>query len=53
MEGFGRFGSESALRGDVPTVQAVLVVGIVLVLAFNLLVNGLLTRLVPASRRGI
>jgi peptide/nickel transport system permease protein len=53
MEGFGRFGSESALRGDVPTVQAVLVVGIALVLAFNLLVNGLLTRLVPASRRGI
>jgi peptide/nickel transport system permease protein len=53
MEGFGRFGSESALRGDVPVVQGVLVVAIVLVLVFNLVVNALLARLLPASRRGI
>lgn len=53
MEGFGRFASESALRGDVPVVQGVLVVAIVLVLVFNLVVNALLARLLPASRRGI
>jgi peptide/nickel transport system permease protein len=53
MEGFGRFTSESALRGDVPAVQGALVVGIVLVLGFNLVVNALLARLVPSSRRGV
>jgi peptide/nickel transport system permease protein len=53
MEGFGRFASESALRGDVPVVQGTLVVAIVLVLGFNLVVNALLARLLPASRRGI
>ena len=53
MEGFGRFASESALRGDVPVVQGTLVVAIVLVLAFNLVVNALLARLLPAARRGI
>ena len=52
MEGFGRFTSESALRGDVPAVQGALVVGIVLVLGFNLVVNALLARLVPSSRKG-
>jgi len=53
MAGFGRFASESALRGDVPVVQGTLVVAIVLVLAFNLLVNGLLVRLRPAARRAV
>lgn len=53
MEGFGRFTSESALRGDVPAVQGALVVGIVLVLGFNLVVNAMLARLVPSSRRGV
>jgi peptide/nickel transport system permease protein len=53
MEGFGRFTSESALRGDVPAVQGALVVGIALVLGFNLVVNALLARLIPASRRGM
>ena len=51
MAGFGRFASESALRGDVPVVQGTLVVAIVLVLGFNLLVNALLTRLRPAAGR--
>lgn len=53
MAGFGRFASESALRGDVPVVQGTLVVAIVLVLAFNLLVNGALVRLRPGSLRGL
>ena len=53
MAGFGRFASESALRGDVPVVQGTLVVAIVLVLAFNLLVNGALVRLRPSSLRGL
>ncbi|MCU1470361.1 MAG: ABC-type transporter, integral rane subunit [Glaciihabitans sp.] len=53
MEGFGRFASESALRGDVPVVQGVLVVSIVLVLGFNLVVNALLARLLPATRKGL
>jgi peptide/nickel transport system permease protein len=53
MEGFGRFASESALRGDVPVVQGTLVVAIVLVLGFNLVVNAVLARLLPATRRGI
>jgi peptide/nickel transport system permease protein len=53
MAGFGRFASESALRGDVPVVQGTLVVAIVLVLAFNLLVNGALVRLRPAALRGL
>jgi len=51
MAGFGRFASESALRGDVPVVQGTLVVAIVLVLGFNLLVNALLTRLRPGAGR--
>jgi peptide/nickel transport system permease protein len=52
LSGYGRFANESALRGDVPAVQGVLVVSVVLVVAFNLLVNLLLARIVPAAGRG-
>lgn len=53
LSGYGRFANESALRGDVPAVQAVLVVSIVLVVAFNVLVNALLNRIIPAAQRGV
>jgi peptide/nickel transport system permease protein len=53
LAGYGRFAADSASRGDVPAVQGVLVLAIVLVVAFNLLVNLLLVRLSPASARGI
>lgn len=53
MPGFGQFAASSAQRGDVPAVQGVLVVSIVLVVVFNLLVNILLTRVTPASARGV
>jgi peptide/nickel transport system permease protein len=52
MAGFGRFAADGALRGDVPVVQGSLVVAIVLVLAFNLVVNALLVRLRPSAQRG-
>lgn len=51
MPGFGLLAADSALRGDVPVVQGTLVVSIVLVLAFNVLVNVVLTALQPATRR--
>jgi peptide/nickel transport system permease protein len=53
MAGFGQFAANSAQRGDVPAVQGVLVVSIVLVVVFNLLVNIMLTRVTPASARGV
>ncbi|MFB9950919.1 ABC transporter permease [Rhizobium puerariae] len=53
LAGYGRFAADSASRGDVPAVQGVLVLAIVLVVVFNLLVNLLLVRLSPASARGI
>lgn len=53
MAGFGQFAAASAQRGDVPAVQGVLVVSIVLVVVFNLLVNIVLTRITPASARGV
>ncbi|NUT01893.1 MAG: ABC transporter permease [Hamadaea sp.] len=53
MPGFGQFAAQSAQRGDVPAVQGVLVVSIVLVVVFNLLVNIILTRVTPASARGV
>ncbi|GIF69176.1 ABC transporter permease [Asanoa ishikariensis] len=53
MPGFGQFAAGSAQRGDVPAVQGVLVVSIVLVVVFNLLVNLVLTRVAPASARGV
>lgn len=52
MNGYGKFAAEAALRGDVPAVQGVLVLAIVLVLVFSTLVNLLLLRLNPAARRG-
>ena len=53
MPGFGQFAAKSAERGDVPAVQGVLVVSIVLVVVFNLLVNVILARVTPASARGV
>lgn len=53
ISGYGRFAADSAQRGDVPAVQGVLVVSIVLVVVFNLIVNIVLNRLIPASTRGI
>ena len=52
LSGYGKFASESALRGDVPAVQGVLVVSVVLVVAFNVLVNALLNRVFPGAGRG-
>ncbi|WP_246278841.1 ABC transporter permease subunit [Phytohabitans rumicis] len=53
MPGFGQFAAGSAQRGDVPAVQGVLVVSVVLVVVFNLLVNIVLGRVAPASARGV
>lgn len=52
LQGFGRFANDSAQQGDVPAVQGVLVVSIVMVVVFNLLVNLVLARISPASQRG-
>jgi peptide/nickel transport system permease protein len=51
MPGFGLLSADSALRGDVPVVQGTLVVAVVLVLAFNVMVNVSLSALQPGSRR--
>ncbi|MCU1692345.1 MAG: putative dipeptide transport protein of the superfamily, rane component [Frankiales bacterium] len=53
LQGFGRFASEAAQAGDVPSVQGVLVVSIVLVVAFNTVVNVALGKVTPASQRGV
>ncbi|MET9496233.1 ABC transporter permease [Streptomyces sp. NPDC006552] len=53
LQGFGRFANDAAQSGDVPAVQGVLVVSIVLVVTFNLLVNLALARVTPASQRGV
>ncbi|MBV2356740.1 ABC transporter permease [Streptomyces sp. J2-1] len=53
LQGFGRFANDSAQSGDVPAVQGVLVVSIVLVVSFNLIVNLVLARVTPASQRGV
>ncbi|WP_033288943.1 ABC transporter permease [Amycolatopsis jejuensis] len=53
LQGFGRFANDSAQSGDVPAVQGVLVVSIVLVVAFNLVVNIVLGRVAPAAQRGV
>lgn len=53
LSGFGQFASTSAQKGDVPAVQGVLVVSIVLVVTFNLIVNLLLGRISPAAQRGV
>lgn len=53
LAGYGVFASSSALHGDVPAVQGVLVVSIVLVVAFNLIVNIALNRIEPSAKRGV
>ncbi|MFJ4844651.1 MULTISPECIES: ABC transporter permease [unclassified Streptomyces] len=53
LQGFGRFANDSAQAGDVPAVQGVLVVSIVLVVTFNLIVNLVLSRVTPAAQRGV
>ncbi|MGW2592848.1 ABC transporter permease [Streptomyces sp. NPDC001515] len=53
LQGFGRFANDSAQAGDVPAVQGVLVVSIVLVVSFNLIINLVLARVMPASQRGV
>jgi peptide/nickel transport system permease protein len=53
LAGYGAFATQSAVSGDVPAVQAVLVITILLVVVFNLLVNVLLTRLIPSAARGV
>jgi peptide/nickel transport system permease protein len=53
LQGFGRFANDAAQAGDVPSVQGVLVVSIVLVVGFNLLVNIGLVRVTPAAGRGV
>jgi peptide/nickel transport system permease protein len=53
LSGFGQFAATSAQNGDVPAVQGVLVVSIVLVVTFNLIVNLILGRISPAARRGV
>jgi len=53
LSGYGVFATQSALKGDVPAVQAVLVIAVILVVIFNMLVNAILTLLIPASSRGV
>ncbi|MEF2977263.1 ABC transporter permease [Subtercola sp. YIM 133946] len=53
LAGYGVFAAQSAVSGDVPSVQAVLVISIVLVVVFNLLVNIILNRLIPSAARGV
>ncbi|MFT4122690.1 MAG: ABC transporter permease [Microbacteriaceae bacterium] len=53
LAGYGVFAADSALHGDVPAVQGVLVVSIVLVVVFNVIVNVILNRIVPSAARGI
>lgn len=53
ISGYGRFAADSAIRGDVPAVQGVLVVSVVLVVIFNVLVNIILNRISPAGQRGV
>ncbi|WP_375424380.1 ABC transporter permease [uncultured Friedmanniella sp.] len=53
LSGYGMFAAKSALIGDVPAVQGVLVVAVVLVVAFNVAVNVLLHRLIPTASGGV
>jgi peptide/nickel transport system permease protein len=53
LAGFGQFANNSAQMGDVPAVQGVLVVSIILVVGFNLIVNIVLGRITPAAQRGV
>jgi peptide/nickel transport system permease protein len=49
LSGYGQFASQSAIKGDVPAVQAVLVISVLLVVIFNLVVNVILAQLIPSS----
>ena len=53
ISGYGRFAADSAIRGDVPAVQGVLVISVVLVVLFNVIVNIILNRIAPAGQRGV
>ncbi len=53
LSGYGVYASQAAVRGDVPAVQGVLVVSVVLVVVFNLLVNIVLNRVTPDADRGV
>jgi len=53
LQGFGQFANNSAQAGDVPAVQGVLVASIILVVAFNLVINVILGRITPAAQRGV
>ena len=53
LQGLGRFANDAAQAGDVPSVQGVLVVSIVLVVTFNLIVNVVLGKVTPAAQRGV
>lgn len=53
IAGYGLFSAQSAVKGDVPAVQAVLVVAVILVVVFNMVVNAVLAVLNPASKRGV
>ncbi|WP_375432574.1 ABC transporter permease [uncultured Friedmanniella sp.] len=53
LSGYGMFAAKSALIGDVPAVQGVLVVAVVMVVAFNVGVNVLLHRLIPTASGGV
>ena len=53
LAGYGKYAADSAQRGDVPAVQGVLDVSIVVVVVFNLLVNTALVKITPASARGV
>ncbi|RLK58597.1 ABC transporter permease [Actinokineospora cianjurensis] len=53
LQGFGRFANDSAQAGDVPAVQGVLVVSVVMVVTFNLVINIVLGKVAPAALRGV
>jgi peptide/nickel transport system permease protein len=53
LSGYSVFASQSAIKGDVPVVQGVLVVSVFVVVLFNLLVNVVLNRLIPAASQGV
>jgi peptide/nickel transport system permease protein len=52
IPGLGMYAAQSALAGDVPAVQGVLIICIIAVVAFNFIVNSVLNVLAPAGQRG-
>ena len=53
LAGVGQFANKAAQAGNVPAVQGVLVLSIVLVVVFNFIVNIILGRITPAAQRGV